>query len=224
MKPLFFCLSILTSGTLAVAADLDAVLASLDKSAASFQGLTASLTRVAFTAVLNDKSTEKGRISMRRPRPNDLRVLIELTEPDAKSVSIRGAKAEIYYPKIKTVHEYNLGKQRNLVDQYLLLGFGTSGQALAKSYALKALGEETIGGHRATKMEMTPRSDEAKQHLKRVEMWITDAGHPIQQQFFYPSGDYMLITYSDVKWNPSLNDEAVTLRLPQGVKREFPQR
>jgi hypothetical protein len=34
----------------------------------------------------------------------------------------------------------------------------------------------------------------------------------------------MLITYSDVKWNPSLTDEAVTLKLPKGVKREFPQR
>lgn len=225
MRLLFSCLSILIPGTAVFAAEsLDAVLASLDASAASFQGLTAGLTRVAFTAVLNDKSTEKGKITMKRPKPDDLRVLIELTEPDPKSVSIRGSKAEIFYPKINTVHEFNLGKHRNLVDQYLLLGFGVPGQALAKSYLLKTLGEETVAGHRATRLEMTPRSDEAKQHLKRVEMWITEAGHPIQQQFFYPSGDYMLITYSDVRWNPPLSDDAVSLRLPKNVKREFPQR
>ena len=34
------------------------------------------------------------------------------------------------YPKLKTVQEIDLGKRTDLIDQFLLVGFGTSGQEL----------------------------------------------------------------------------------------------
>jgi outer membrane lipoprotein-sorting protein len=65
----------------------------------------------------------------------------------------------------------------------------------------------------------------AASKLQPLEMWVSEAGgYPVQQKFVQPSGDYHLFTYQDVKINPPLADEAFRMKLPKGVKREFPQR
>src|SRR5256884_8668505 len=46
------------------------------------------------------------------------------------------------YPKINRVEEYNLGKNRQMVDQYVLLGFGTKGENIQKGYLVSVVGEE----------------------------------------------------------------------------------
>lgn len=199
---------------------VDSVLARMDASGASFRAMSARIKRVSHTAVLNDNTIETGSVRMKRPKANDLRVVMELNEPDPKSIAFANNKAEIYYPKINTVQEYNLGKHKNLVEQYLLLGFGASGKDLQRNYSIKALAVEDIQGQKTTRIEMTPKSAETRQHLNKVEMWITEAGYPVQQKLFYPSGDYMLITYSDLKWNPALDDDVVRLKAPKGVKHE----
>jgi outer membrane lipoprotein-sorting protein len=198
----------------------DSVLSRMDTSGASFQAMSAKIKRVSHTAVLNDNTTENGTVRMKRAKADDLRVLMDLTEPDAKSIAFANNKAEIYYPKINTVQEYNLGKHKNLVEQYLLLGFGATGKDLQRNYSIKAAGEEDIQGQKTTRLDLTPKSAGAREHLDKVQMWITEAGYPVQQKLFYPSGDFMLITYTDVKWNPTLADDAMRLKVPRGVKRE----
>jgi outer membrane lipoprotein-sorting protein len=110
------------------------------------------------------------------------------------------------------------------VDQFLLVGFG-SGRDLKSSYAVKYAGEETIAGQRAHKLELIPEAASIKDKLRRVDLWISDSdAHPVQQRFLQPSGDYYLVTYSGVKVNPALTEDALKLNLPKGVKREYPQK
>lgn len=204
---------------------LESVLARMDAAAATFRSMTAQLKQVSHTAVINDTTTETGVVFMKRPKPNDTRLLIDFRQPNPRSAAFRGNKGEIYYPKIQTVHEYDLRRYKSLVDQYLLLGFGSTSRDLRKNYNLKLLGEEQVLGKNTARLELIPKSKEALEHLRKVEMWIpAGEGYPIQQKFYYPSGDYHLASYSDLRWNPDLSDDAVTLKLPKGVKREFPQR
>ncbi|MGH9631504.1 MAG: LolA family protein, partial [Bryobacteraceae bacterium] len=92
-------------------------------------------------------------------------------------------------------------------------------------YNIKLTGEEAINGQKAFKLELIPKSAQRLERLKKLELWIAESGtHPIQQKFTQPSGDYTLITYSNVKLNPALSEEAIELKLPKGVKREYPQR
>jgi outer membrane lipoprotein-sorting protein len=102
-----------------------------------------------------------------------------------------------------------------------LVGFGTTGKELKANYAVKYVAEETVGGQRTHKLDLTPTSDEIKDKLRKLELWIADSGaYPVQQKFIQPSGDYYLFTYSGVKLNPQLTEEALRLKLPKGVKRE----
>jgi outer membrane lipoprotein-sorting protein len=209
----------------AFATTSDDVLAKLDDNASKFSGMTANLTRLTYTKVIDDKTTEQGTIALKKQGPKDIQVLIDFTKPDPRTVAFRGRKAEIYYPKIKTVQEIDLGKRTDLMDQFMLVGFGTSGKELKANYSVKLAGEEAIAGQKAHRLQLTPLKTAAAAKLQPLELWISDAGgYPVQQKFVQPSGDYHLFTYQDVKLDPQLGDEALRLKLPKGVKREFPQK
>ena len=199
--------------------------ARIDQSATTFRGMTAKLRRISYTAVIKDTSEEQGSIAIKAAKPKEMQVRVDFTSPDVKSWAFRGRKAELFIPKINTVQEYDLGKHGKLLDQFLLLGFGTLVKDLQKSYNIKLAGEESLGGVKTSKLELIPKSEEARAHLQKVEIWFPlSAGNPIQQKFYLGSGDYMLVTYQDTKIDPNLPDSAVRLALPANVKREYPQK
>jgi outer membrane lipoprotein-sorting protein len=196
----------------------------MDREAASFRKMTAKLDRTTFTAVIDDRSTESGAIWLMRSG-GKVECRGEVTGPDARSIGFRDNKAEIYYPKMKTVQIYDLGKEKSLVDQFLLVGFGSSGKELLKSYTVKAVGEETVGGQKTTHLELTPRSAKVQEQITRIDLWIPlNAGHPVKQKFLQPGGNYYDVVYTDVKVNPDIPDSAFKLNLPAGVKREYPSK
>lgn len=204
---------------------LEATLARMDKASIGFRGITAKITQVAHTAILNDTTTESGTITLYRPKPRDLRMLVEFTKPDERAVAYANRKIQIFYPKINTVQEYDLGKQASLIDQFLLLGFGAPGSELAKSYTTKYGAPETLNGVKTDRIELVPKSPEALKHVRMIEIWVAqDSGQPVQQKIHQPSRNYQLITYTELKVNPPQNDDSVKLKLPKGVKKETPQK
>lgn len=208
----------------AFAADLDSVLAKMDAAAPKFSAMSADLVRTSYTKVLDDKSTETATMKLRR-KGRDIQVLIDITKPNPQTVAFAGKKAEKYFPKLNTVQEFDLGKYKGVVDQFMLVGFGTTGRDLAANYSVKYAGEETVAGQKAYKLELVPKSSKMKENFSRLDLWVVEDGtYPVQQRFVQPSGDYNMATYSNVKLNPSLTDDDLKLKLPKGVKREYPQK
>lgn len=204
---------------------LSAVQARMDKSAAAFTALTANVKKVAYTAVIRDTTTETGTFAIKKVKANDVRVRMEIENPDARSVALSRKKYEVFLPKINTVQEYDLSQYGRLIDQFLLLGFGTPVKDILKSYDMAVTGTDTIDGRQTTRVELRPKVASVKEHLKLVEVWIPmNDGNPIQQKFLQPSGDFIQSTYSSVKVNPLLKDADVQLTLPKDVKREKPQK
>ncbi len=117
----------------------------MDKSASDFRSLTADIEHTKYTEVVKDTSTETGQILVRR----DQKMRIEIAKPDPRTILRTGDSLFVYTPKIKRVEEYDLGKNRAMVDQYVLLGFGTKSQNILKSYDVTLTGEEEID-HRKT--------------------------------------------------------------------------
>jgi outer membrane lipoprotein-sorting protein len=204
--------------------DLGAVLDRIDRAGAAFRSMSAKLRRVSHTAAINEDNVDAGTVLLKRVRHRDLRMLIDLTDPDPKTVAFSGHTVEIYYPKMQTVDEFDVSKFKELLEQFFLLGFGDSRADLEASYKLRLVGPDTVGGQKAECLELVPKSKEVLQHLLRLEMCVADNGYPIQQKFYLRSGDYELATYSDVKINPDPPDSALKLKLPRNVKREYPQR
>jgi outer membrane lipoprotein-sorting protein len=207
------------------AVTLPDVLTKMDAAAPRFQALSANLKAVTYTKVIDDKTEEDGSIVLKRPKAKELQVMIDFTKPDPRTISFRGKKAELYLPKAKTVQEYDLGKQKSLVEQFLLLGFGTSGKDLNANYNVSLAGEETVGGQKGYHLVLDPKDAEVKKNLRKLELWISEDGtYPLQQKVWEPSGNYRNYTYTDVKVNPNVTASDLALKLPSDVKREFPQR
>ena len=208
----------------AAAGTLETVLARMDQTAPSFKSLAAQLRKVSHTAVINEDSIDTGNILLKRAH-NDIRMLVEFTEPDPKSVAVHGDRIEIYYPKMQTVEEYDVGKNRALVDQFLLVGFGTSGKELSAAYEIKLLGEETIAGGNTAHLELVPKSKEVLKQFRKLELWIHDTGgYPVQQKITQRGGDYHLFTYTGVKLNTPHSDAELKLKAPKNAKHVAPQK
>ena len=202
-----------------------AVLARMNQESASFHQITAKLTKTEFTQVLNDKTVESGEMWLKR-NGHGIVMRSEFTsQPNVRSVGVDANQAEIYYPNMNTVQIYDLEKFGGLVDQFLVLGFGSSGKDIEKNYSVRLAGEDTIGGRKTSRLVLEPKSEKARKQIEKVELWIpVDAGHPVQQRFLQPGGDYYLVTYSDIQLNPGLPDNQFHLRLPADAKKEFPQK
>jgi outer membrane lipoprotein-sorting protein len=200
---------------------LEGVLAMMDKSAADFRSLTANLEHTKYTAVVQDTSTETGQIYVRR----DQKMRIDIITPDPRTILRTGDSLFVFTPKINRVEEYDLGKNRSMVDQYVLLGFGTKSQSLLSSYTVALNGEEEMDGHKTLVLDLTPKSEEIRRQITKIQMWIDSASWlPFQQKFYEAgSGDYFQFHYSSMMKNLKINDSKFKPDWPKNANRVKPR-
>lgn len=199
---------------------LDGVFRQMDAQAKDFHSVSAEIERTKVTVVVNDKSTESGNILVRGDR-----MLLELKTPDPRTILRTGDTLFIYTPGLKRVEEYNLGKNRALLDQFLLLGFGTDSHEMQKSYLVTLLREEKIDDRKTVQLELTPKLEAVRSQISKIQIWLDEASWlPVQQEFFESgSGDYSIVKYSKVVRNPGLPDSQFKPRWPKGTAKIKPQ-
>ncbi len=212
-------------GMLAVAQNrapwtVESVLRQLDSEARSFHSLTADVERTKVTVVVGDFSTESGEILAHGDK-----MRIDLTSPDARTILRNGNNLYVYNPKLKRVEEYDLGKHRALVDQFLLLGFGTSGRELEMAYAVTLLGEPTLDNKKVVWLELAPKSADVQNQISKIQLWLDESSWlPVQQKFFETgSEDYFVIRYSNIIRNPKIQDSRFKPHWPHGTTKVHPQ-
>ena len=200
---------------------LDYVLSMMDHSGESFKSLTAAIEHIKYTALVQDTSKETGEIFVRK----DSKVRIDFQTPDPRTILRNGDNLYIYTPKINRVEEYNIGKNRAMVDQYLALGFGMRVDALKKNYGVTMTGEEELDGRKAAVLELIPKSDDQKKQISKVVMWVDESSWlPVQEKFLEAgSGDYILTRYTKVLENLKLGDGKFKADWPKGTKVEKPR-
>ena len=199
----------------------EGVLTMMDKAAKDFHSLTADIEKVKYTAVVQDTSTESGQIFVR----HDDKMRIDLQKPDPKTILRNGDSLYIFTPKINRVEEFNIGKHRDLADQYLALGFGTKGESLIKNYLVTLLREDDLDSHITAVLELTPKSEQVRSQISKIEIWVDEASWiPVQQKFYETgSGDYFLSHYTHVMKNLKIADAKFKPDWPKGAKVEKPR-
>ncbi len=199
---------------------LETVLAHLDDNAKDFHSLSADMERTKVTVVVNDHSTESGSISLRGDK-----MLLQMKAPNERTILRSGDTLYLYTPGLKRVEEYDLGKNRALVDGFLLLGFGTSGKELERGYEVALLNEDPLGDKKAAELQLTPKSEEVRKQISKIHIWIDESTWmPVQQEFIEAgSGDYSVVRYSKMVRNPNIPDSVFKPHWPKGTERIKPQ-
>ena len=198
--------------------DLSEILSRMNDAAKRLKTLSANLTYTKVTVLVNDKSTEQGRLIFRKGKPSEIR--IDMQQPESKVLLFKRNKAEIYLPKINQLQEYSLEQKSGLVEDFLLLGFGSETGELKKSYSLKYLKEEDLEGDTTAVLELTPRKESLASQLTKIQMWVSEESWlPTQQQFFEPGGDYLIASYREVKVNLKIPSSTFEIHPAEGAKR-----
>ncbi len=172
--------------------------------------------RTKVTVVVNDRSTERGDIFVRGDK-----MLLQIKAPDPRTILRLGDNLYIYNPGLKRVEEYNLGKNRAMVEQFLLLGFGTRGSELEKGYDVKLLREERISDQGVVVLDLTPKSAQVRHEISKIQIWVSEATWlPVQQEFYEAgSGDYSIVRYSNVVRNAEIPDSTFRQNWPKGTQK-----
>ncbi len=203
------------------AEDVQSILARMDKEAPGFHALSADMVLNTYTAVLSETTKEMGTLKVQRQAPGKLRAIMDFTGgSDARTIAFLGRIVEVYYPNLKQVDEYPVGKNTDVLNQFLLLGFGSSGKELQQSYDVTAEGTERIAGQDTTKLLLVPKDKKLLDRLQKAEIWIPGAGtSPVQQQFYEPSGNYRQVIYSNMVRNPPIQG-TLELTVPAGTSKQ----
>ncbi len=205
------------------ASDLNAVLKKMDAVAASFRSAQAEFEWDTYEKVIDETDdVESGSIFYRKVGGNvEMMAEVKKTgpslaeqKPEPKFVLFNNGKIQMYLPKVNQVTVFDLGKSHSEFENYVVLGFGGSGQDLQKSFTVTYAGQETINGVATAKLKLEPKSEKVRNTYNQIVLWIDPArGVSVQQQFFQPDGNYRLAKYSDIQVNgKKIPDEAFKLK------------
>jgi outer membrane lipoprotein-sorting protein len=200
---------------------LEDVLTRMDRLAKDFKSFSAKIARTDYEKLLDDSTNTEGVVRMQRTK-DGLTGVIE--NGDGQVDYFEGRTAQMYHPKANTVDIIDLGKQANMAQQMILLGFGTRRADLEKSYTIKLGGPDTMEGERTTRIELTPKAKDQRDVVARIELWIPEGeGYPIQEKITMPSKSYKKVTYSAMKL-PAPPNSNFKLDLPADVHKNYPQK
>jgi outer membrane lipoprotein-sorting protein len=191
---------------------LESVLKTMDKAAASFQSAQADFVFNQYQAVVSETDTSKGTVYYRRAG-QQIDMMADFKEPDAKFVLYKDGKLQVYQPKIEQVLEYTAGANHQEFESLMVLGFGGSGEDLKKSFDVTYQGEETIDGSPTARLLLIPKSEKVRTNLPQIFLWIDlQRGVSLQQKLMQTQGDYRLATYTAIKMPAKIGNDVFHLK------------
>lgn len=199
--------------------DLDSVLSKMNQTAAQFQTAEANFTWITYNSVVNEADRpQTGTIYFQR-RGKETEMKADIAPPDSEQVLFTEGKIQIYRERMDTVDVYNAGAHREEAEVFLVLGFGSSGEEMRKSFEVKYDGTEQVDGVSAAKLLLTPKAENVKNHFPQIILWIDpNTGMSVQQKLMETNGDYRLAKYSDIHPNKKISDKVFKLKTSDRTK------
>ena len=194
--------------------DLKATLAKLDQAAAHFKSTSADFEADSIqTDPIPDTEVQKGTAYYQR-KGNTFAMAAHIRDVNGKKVPkiyvISGGKLQLDEPLINQVTTISKVKD---YEGYLILGFGASGKDLADKWDITDDGPETISGVKTEKLDLVAKDPNVRKNLPKVTIWVDlDRGVSLKQVFDFGQGQSRTCTYSKIRINESLPDDAFTFK------------
>ena len=121
------------------------------------------------------------------------------------------------------MEEFNLGKNRGLVDQFLLLGFGTRRKGTAERLTESlSSAKPTLDDKKTVELELAPKSEEVLKQFSKIQIWFDESCWlPVQQQFIRIRlrATTSIVRYSKIVRNPNIPESAFKPHWPKGTEK-----
>ena len=192
---------------------LDQVLRSMDENAAKFRTAQADFVWTPYNSVINDTDApDKGKIYFKKVG-NEIQMAAIIQPPGDRQVVFSGGKVQVYQPKTRLLDVYDAGAHKDEVETFLVLGFGSSGEELRKSFEINYLGDEKIGNVQTSHLQLSPLAEKVKKSFPRIDLWIDpQRGLSLRQKLYQTGGDYRLADYSNIRLAEKVPDSAFKIK------------
>lgn len=184
---------------IAQAESADDVLKRWDATAKDFHAFSADVKRTQYTKVIDHKENLTAVVRLMR---NDKGVfgIVRYTDDNPHTFHFMGDRVEDFKPGANQMDVYDVKKASGMVQNVVMLGFGTSGNDVRKTYVVKSATSEMVGTKRTTRIELVPKDKAFKDKAEKLEVWVPEGeSNPIQVKATQPGGDYDLYVYSNVQ-------------------------
>ena len=223
------CLSAVVLGLLALAAaappmhaeeagawTLESALKQLDQSSKDFRTAVADVELIVIDGAGAEPRTASGKAYFSR----DGSSRFDLTAPDVKSLLCTGSDLYVYEPAKAIVERFPVNKYAERLEPYPSLGFSLTGKALSRDYLVGLLGEATVDGQKTLHLELTPKSDEVRAKVSKIQIWIEQRSWmPIQQTVFHTdAAQSVTVKYMNASRNVPVDDKTFKPKWPKGTK------
>jgi len=199
--------------------DLDKVLAKLDASAAKFNSAQAQIVwDNVQTKPIEDDEKQTGTALFER-KDGQMKVAVHLKTPVEKDMVYADGIGKLYEARLKQVQVFKVGDKRSELDAFLTLGFGGSGKDLQKNWIVTDEGAEQVNGVASEKLQLIPRDPSVAKTAPKVLLWIDmDKGIAVKQQRFASDASYVIFSYSEVRLNSKIPDDAFDIKTAPGTQ------
>jgi outer membrane lipoprotein-sorting protein len=198
---------------------LEQVLGQMEAIGKTFRSFSAKFTQKKYTAVLKEFDTpESGEFYYTRAKDGTALLRQEVASPGKRILTIKGGVATVYNPVIKQAQIVNLGNNKDKAE-FLALGLGQSPSKLQSTFDVEYKGVDQVGSAVCSVLLLRPKSASVSAYFSAITLWVKKAtGVPIQQKLQEPSGDYLLVDFSDEKINIAIPDAKFDAQLPSGIE------
>ena len=194
--------------------DLQEIVRTIDERQQKIQTLAASFSQKRDTSLAKDPLFSAGIVKFKRPD----RLHFIYSQPEPMEMALDGKTLWIYYQGRSQAEKYSFSRNKKMT-QYLEPVMGifqkTFGQ-LAEEYAVTNLdgGEE-----RTYRFRLHPREEAVRKYLASVDLWIDKtSGAILRFEMVETSKDRLNLEFKDLKINPPLTDEELTIVIPHSVR------
>lgn len=217
--------ALILSAPAAHADDLNSVLRKLDAAAANFHSTSADFKIVnEMTDPIPETEVQTGAVYYERKAKNfSMAAHIQQVDgrPVPKTYMFSGGEFKLW--EGGALNQVTSFAKANKFESYLMLGFGASGKELEDKWDMKYDGDETVAGVKTAKLELVAKDPNVRKNLPKVIVWMdTTRAISMKQYFDEGQGQSRTATYSNIKVNQSLPDDAFTF--PTNAKTQYVKR
>jgi hypothetical protein len=180
--------------------DLQANLARLNAASKRFTSAEAKVHRENVNHLLKEVDLKQdGSLYIIRGKDGKSQFGLKTTGSDARTVEYKDGVIRVYNPAPKCYDTV----QKAGIDSYLTLGFGASGDDLARNWTIVDMGPDAVGTVKTEKLDLTPKDPAVAANIRHVTIWIDlDQDVSWKVEFQASNRDVSTATYSDVQVNP----------------------
>jgi outer membrane lipoprotein-sorting protein len=189
-------------------AQLDKVLAEMNRAAAKFRSARADFEWDQYERVIESTDKQTGVVYFERSGgETQMAADIETFngQPAKKTIVFREGELQYYQPSIDQLTVINAKDKKAQYESYITLGFGGSGTDLKQSWNITFEGMEAIDGVQTAKLDLVSKSDAIRRNLSHVTIWVDPSrAISLKQELFEPSGDTRTAYYRQIQYNKDI--------------------